>query len=237
MSKRCIWRGLALGLALVLARPHTASARGIVLITHGETIKHVGDIPKATKEAYCDYLRKVHACHLDPAVGYTYRYWGIFWLDFWTWDGRYCTYNDRTIIEEFPKGVTAKLLGVPEHELGIPFFYRFPPGLVIIAGFILLGVLSVVFRKSPVQKAKVLIEDVRYQRALEIIAEELRKEEEAAKAHAAAGTQTAAPEVPSLTPFDAAIEYLVSEGIPRGEAQANLATILSTQTGTSADSA
>src|SRR5262249_23320078 len=174
MSKRSIWRGLALGLALVLARPHTASAKGIVLITSGEAVKQVGDMPKATKEAYCDYLRKVHACHLDPAVGYTYRYWGIFWLDFWTWDGKYCTYNDRTIIEELPKDVIAKLLGVPEEELGVPFFYRLPPGLLIVGGFVGLGILAAVFKKSPVQKANVLVEDVRYQRALEIIGEELR---------------------------------------------------------------
>src|SRR5262245_23289354 len=231
MSKRSIWRGLALGLTLVLAQPHTASAKGIVLITHGETVQHIAEFPPAEKDKLRAEIRQFAGRDVQPSVGYAYKYWGIFWLDFWTWDGRFCIYEDKTLWGEPPVGLLAERLGVSEGSLTPPFFYRFPPGLLIIAGFILLGVLAAVFKKSSVQNAKVLVEDVRYQRALEIIAEELRKEEEAAKAHAAAGTQPAAAEVPSLTPFDAAVEYLVSQGIPRGEAQANLATILSTHTG------
>src|SRR5262249_20756020 len=158
---------------------HTASA-GIILITRGEIIKHVADIPSPAKEALAVELGKDVKRGIQPAVGFAYKYWGIFWLDFWTWDGRFGVYDDGDFWQ-FQPGVVAGFLNVEESSLTPPFFYRFPPGLVIIAGFILLGVLTAIFRKSPVQKAKVLIEDVRYQRALEIIGEELHKEEEAAK--------------------------------------------------------
>ena len=229
MSRRLASRIFALAIATCAAWPDTVSAA--VLITRGDTVKHIADIPSPAKELVVAMLQRDGNGNrnVQPAVGFAYKYWGIFWIDFWTWDGRFCIYEDRTVYGEPPVAFLAGLLNVSEAELTPPFFYRFPPGLLIIAGFILLGVLCAVFKKSPIQRQKALVEDVRYQRAVEIIAEELQKEENAAKTHAANPDAPATAEtIPSLTPFDTAVEYLVREGIPRDEAQANLALILST---------
>ncbi len=106
--------------------------------------------------------------------------------------------------------------------MGKPFLYKFPLGLVIIGSLVILGGLGALFGKAspvPTSPAQVqqLLEDPRYPKALEIMAECGRQLEAAGPGP---DGQT------SSNPFEAAVEYLVREGVPAAEAEANLNLIL-----------
>jgi len=111
----------------VLLSPSQASAK-FFLITHGDTITDLGPIKVKGEDMPANVPLK---------VGYKYSYGGLFWVDFWTWDGTYCIYHDKSF-EPISEEVAAGLLGKSPGELSRPFFYRFPPGLMI------LGVVAVI---------------------------------------------------------------------------------------------
>ncbi len=87
--------GLLVVLGGLFLFPSSASAK-IVLITRGETINHVADIPQPTKNQLLQEIRQQGGKCADLAVGFRYRYFGVFWLDFWTWGGQYCTFHEKT---------------------------------------------------------------------------------------------------------------------------------------------
>src|SRR5437660_12750583 len=93
MSRRLPLRTLLLALATWAAWPDTASAA--ILITRGETVKHVADISSPAKEFVAAVLQKDGNRNVQPAAGFYYKYWGIFWIDFWTWDGQFCYYDGK----------------------------------------------------------------------------------------------------------------------------------------------
>src|SRR5437764_6727836 len=133
-------RGLPLALILVFFSPTRASA-GIILITHGDTIKHLGDIRNAELK---DALRKANFKNLS--VGFKYSYFGVFWIDLWTWGGEYCVYEGNNY-NPIPLALAATLTGKSEDELGKPFFYRFPLGLLIIGGCVVVFTPMAMIRK------------------------------------------------------------------------------------------
>ena len=186
--KSCI-AGLVIALPGLLLQPSQAQAKGIVLITWGETISHVADLPPDVKAE----LRKVPGmAATEPAVGYYYSYFGVFWLDLWTWGGKHCLYQGKTVWKDVPSNVIAGMLGKTEDQLSKPWYYSFPPGLMIIIGLALLVVVLGFFTKTPEQRVKLLLEDPRYQRALEVLNEECEKAEAAAAALAQAQSATEA---------------------------------------------
>src|SRR5688500_11451708 len=93
----CLW----LFLAIAVAVPSRTSA-GIVMITAGPTIKHIGDVPAAQLRSAQNTEREanIKRGRIDllgkgmtrPAVGFRYNYFGIFWVEFWTWGGEFCLY-------------------------------------------------------------------------------------------------------------------------------------------------
>ena len=215
MSRRLVG-GALLVLAAAVAGPSRAEA--FVLITRGETIKHVGDVVPAMKPALPPDLGG------DAAVGYRYRYFGIFWIDLWTWEGEYCLYKDKRYAKLTP-AVAAGFLDKTESELSTPFFYRFPPGLLILGGIAALAVVGTIMDRRSKNKLQLLTEDPKYMRALEVLAEQTRKAE-AAQATA----QTPGGAGPAVSPadagYEAAVVYLVNEGVPREEAERNLRLLL-----------
>jgi len=77
-------RPAPLGAAAVAAlalwlQPAAAHAKGIILITHGDTINHLGDVASEYRGAGLP----------ATTVGYKYSSFGVFWLDLWTWGGTY----------------------------------------------------------------------------------------------------------------------------------------------------
>ena len=101
------WRGLLFAVLLVgmFLIPSKAEAKGLLLITYGDSIKHMADVPAEAKEAITKDLGP------DVAIGYKYSYAGLFWLDIWTWGGEYCLFKDKTFWSLKPEQA-AQLMGV-----------------------------------------------------------------------------------------------------------------------------
>jgi hypothetical protein len=218
MSSQAALRGLVLLPVVFWLSSGTAS--GQVLITHGDTISHVGDVPAKNREPGLPSTK----------VGFKYSYWGIFWLDFWTWDGEYCLYQDKKFWKLTPAEAAA-LLGVPESSLSKPFLWYCPLGLLIFGPLILLGIYAQIVGEKKTDPLAKLFQDTRYQKALNIMTERLKQQEPAAPDTPAAGDgQTATPEAPPAgdgqtrfqAAFDAGLQHLLDSGIPREEAERNL---------------
>jgi hypothetical protein len=135
MTAALRWLSLPL-LAATLLLFSPAKAEAGVLITRGDTIGELGAIsPELLKAADLPGNLK---------VGYKYSYFGVFWLDFWTYDGEFCLYTTKEEgYNPIEASVAAKLLNISEDQLKAPFLYRFPLGLWIIIGFGGLFVLSI----------------------------------------------------------------------------------------------
>jgi hypothetical protein len=220
-----MWRLFVLGtiLAAGVLLPGRASrqaeashpAKAVVLITHGDTINHVGDVPAQN-------LKQLPA----TKVGFKYSYWGIFWLDLWTWGGEYCLYSGQQYWKLQP-AEAAQLLNKSASDLGKPFLYRFPLGLLLIVPFILLCCLVGFWQDSRKRKKMTqLFQDPEYQRALQIMAEESKKQQDEAVAAAlkpeAPPAEDANAQKTTVTPFEAGVQHLVSAGIPRAKAEQDL---------------
>src|SRR5262249_3544896 len=133
------------------------------LITHGDSIKEdVAPIPEQHQAAVKAMTGS------DTKLGYCYSYFGLFWIDLWTWNGYHCLYKDRTVWRlESPQ--VAELLQVREDQLKKPLTYSYPPLLIIallIGAVMLWGYVMV---KLDERKGAALLKDVRYVRALEIL--------------------------------------------------------------------
>lgn len=126
--------------ALVFAclAANTAQAgKGFMLITSGDEIRKVGTL---TAE-----VQKEADAELGPGVevGYMYQQFGLFFLEIWTWDGKYVLFRDDEYWDP-PQEELANMAGVSSVEdLGKPWQYTLPPGLLAI---VLLVVGGVVFK-------------------------------------------------------------------------------------------
>jgi hypothetical protein len=227
MTRPLLLGGAALaGLALCLS-PSSARARGVIVITHGDTVSHLGDVAPEHRGQGLP----------ATAVGFKYSSFGVFWLDLWTWGGQYCLYQGHTYWELSP-AQAAQLLNKSEADLGKPFLYRFPPGLLIlILGVAYLLFLSVI-HKSPEQKAAALLKEERYRKALEIFFEQVNKAAEAPPAAPTEGITSASAQDQArateeqesarlAAAFEAAVQHLTEQGVARAKAEQNLAALLS----------
>jgi hypothetical protein len=245
MNRPALLGAAAVAALALWSQPSAAHAKGIILITHGDSISHLGEVARDRRVGDLP----------STAVGFKYSYFGVFWLDLWTWDGTYCLYKDNTYWELTPADA-AYLLNKSEAELSKPFPYHVPLGLLILVPLVVGGLLLKVFEKSPEQKLAALLQEERYQKALEIFHAHANAPAEAPPAAApegaVAGTPavaasgiTAAPQAgaavappPSAedqerarlaAAFEAAVEHLASQGVEREEAGRNLAALLSAQ--------
>jgi hypothetical protein len=212
-----------------------AHAKGIILITHGDRINHTSEVTPAVWQAAAGKL---------PArnVGYKYSYFGIFWVDLWTWGGTWCLYKGN---QYWPLTAeqAALFLGKSEKDLSRPFLYLCPLGLDIIVPLIVLGLVVKVFRRPPPN----LLADERYRAALDIFHAEMARTEPPALAapppQGPEGAIQTAPPAPTPAPdpaveeaqqqkriagaFEAAVTHLTTNGIPRAEAEEKLSLLLS----------
>ena len=77
--------------AMMVFKPVTAEAKGFLLITYGDDISKVADIPPEQLEGV-----KQATGATNPLIGYKYNQFGIFFLNIWTWSGDYVIYEDDT---------------------------------------------------------------------------------------------------------------------------------------------
>ncbi|MDC0669426.1 hypothetical protein [Nannocystis radixulma] len=116
----------ALALAgVALASTEAHAGKGLLIITHGESVLHYDDLTGEAKKFTAE------TTGYEVKVGYLYSHFGVFWLDLWTWDGKYCLYHGDNVWELTPEDA-AGLLGVKVDDLGKPLLYRIPLGILIL---------------------------------------------------------------------------------------------------------
>jgi hypothetical protein len=199
-------------LAATLLIPSQVEARrGIVIINHGEEIKEIGPVA----DEYVADVRE--ATGTLATVGFIHDGFGIFWLNIWTWNGRYCLYANDQYWELDPEQA-ATLLGTPEARLSGPFFYRFPPGLLVLIAIVaLIGVAKISSLRREKQLEH-LFQDERYQRALRLIEDRTTP--------AIEGSEIVDERSAFNQGFEEAVQYLNGEGVPVGQAQKNLVSLI-----------
>ncbi len=126
MSSRLCRCGAVIVLSYLFLSPTPANA---FVRTRGETISDLG-VPR-------------NAGQIEPGirVAYKYGYESYFWLECWTWGGKYCVY--RPVDQKYrliSAAEAATLLGIQENELSVPFGYRFPLGWFVLSPLIVLGI-------------------------------------------------------------------------------------------------
>jgi hypothetical protein len=216
---------LLLGAAFSLS---PSPARAVpILITQGETVSEMGQVQPKHRNLPLPAMN----------VGFKYSYFGIFWLDLWTWDGTWCLHNGN---QYWPLNAAqaAEFLGTSESELSTPFLYKFPLGLDIIAGIIVFACLKRVLFKPPPNPVAEVMQDARYRQAVSLFYQELNRPDAPAPA---AGPQLDNPEgaPPAPPPDDGdrlkqkleaakhiAVNSLTQQGIPQAEAEEKLAVVL-----------
>jgi hypothetical protein len=229
---RCLTtRLLASAVAALLLAPSTSSAK-FFLITHGDTISKLGDVrPEDREQVRKDTKRN------DVAVGFKYSSFGVFWIDLWTWGGEYCVYSEagEKTYWVIPPAVAAQLLGKSEGDLGKPFNYRCPVGLLVIGGCVLVFAPMAIRAKAAENRVRRLFDDERYQKAMKVLGDRAEQRAAAMTAWAEAARQAEEKgEQPPPQPafdnddggYEEAVETLVREGIPREEAEKNFQAML-----------
>ncbi len=192
--------------------PAESSAAKLLLITRGDGFSDLGpNQGKALPQELMGFK-----------VGYKYSYFGLFWVDVWRGSGEYCLYREKEFIP-ITKAQAAEHLGVSENEVKEPFFYDLPPGLIVIAALVVLGIGMKIHDNVKKRNVMALVTDPRYSQALDIFREKIQ-ENETAKA-AALEKNEAAPAL--VDPMSAAVDHLVSTGIERSEAEQKFGTVLS----------
>ncbi|HPH29795.1 MAG TPA: hypothetical protein PLA87_23285 [Pseudomonadota bacterium] len=201
------WRGLLFAVLLVgmFLMPSKAEAKGLLLITYGDSIKHMADVPAEAKAAITEDLGP------GVAIGYKYSYAGMFWLDIWTWGGEYCLFKDKTFWSLKPEQA-AKLMGVKETELKKPLLYSFPPLLMLVLLAGLLIVAAVAKSMMDDKKAEELLRDPRYAPLREILTGP-----PADASHPFVAQRAAA--------VAAAEKHLIAAGVPEAKAKADVALL------------
>ena len=177
--------------------PRRSEAKVPFLITYGDSISQLAPLPTDKKEI----LEK--ATRAGVEIGYKYSYFGLFFLDLWTWGGEYCLFHEKSFWSLKPEQA-AELLGVPADKLPKPFFYRFPSLLSLLVLGILGLLIASRFIKTDEEEAAELLKDERYREALELF----RK---------AWNEASAAPAAPPAPAADAASPPAAKEGTEESE--------------------
>ena len=116
--------------AMLLGAGEAQAKQGFKLWTVGETISSIGPVKPGIMSEY-------DAPAGYNQVGFKYDYAGLFWLDFWNWDGQYCVTNGvKYLNPTLSKEEAARLMGTTTASLGKPLNYRIPYGLVIVLGLV-----------------------------------------------------------------------------------------------------
>ncbi len=193
-------------IAFLAAPLQSFSFAGIPIIYgSGEKVEKMGDLPDDARNAMRKELSQ------EVSVGFLYRHAHIYYIDFWTWDGRHVLFNgDR--YWKMEDGQWLMLLGeLPSQKFGKPYAYRFPLGLIIVFVFVVMCVLQPIVSPSDEQTFAKVVKDPRYLAAAESVLPDDRE--------------------PLSTDydnerFDSAIASMKDFGIPEHTARNNLRLLL-----------
>ena len=213
---------LALSIATLL--PAKAEARrGIILITTGDTIKHVADVATEMKPV----IREVTGSTVDYKVGYLHERFGVFWIDLWTWGGEYVLYDEsEQDLWELDTEETAAIMGTTPDKLSTPLFYSFPPGLLALGviGAVCAGLNTLAGKTDPQhdEQIETLLSDSRYEESLVMIVDHHNQKQMAGSEEAASGVASQQTFEDDAVVFDRAVQQLVDQGISYNDAYCNL---------------
>ena len=131
---------LALLLVCFAGERSAHAGKGFLLITSGDEIRKVADLKPEFKELADQEMGA------GIQIGYMYQHFGLFFLEVWTWDGKYVLFRDDEYWDP-PEAELAQMAGVSSVEdLGKPWQYTFKPGLlaivVLIGGFVAFKMLT-----------------------------------------------------------------------------------------------
>jgi hypothetical protein len=211
----------ALGLSIVgWAWPQTAHAQRVVPIPivhgSGERIVHVCELPEPAKQ-------QVHEETGSPNVAVGFLYWRshLYGLEMWTSNGRHVLYSRDRYWEPRDPAVWVSLLGEEESQaLRKPFSYYVPSGWFFIGGVIVVGTVGLRTWKRAsrnatlgLERATQLMQDERYQKAVQMVR--------------SARSQTGEPALASTNGGSSAslaigVAFLQQRGVPEEEARENL---------------
>ena len=125
--------------ALLFGMGEVQAKRVPKLYTLGPVNSEVGPIKKGALDAQPSGVSAQLKALAVDTVGFNYQHFGLFWLDIWSWGGKYTVYNKASeAYYEVTKAQAAAFLGIKESELKEPLSYHVPWGLVVIAGLVLL---------------------------------------------------------------------------------------------------
>lgn len=193
-----------------------------LLITHGDTVKKVADLPEDRKE-----MVRMATGEADLVVGYRYSYFGIFWLDLWTWGGKFCLSRDLNVLE-LDEEQFQLLIGKPTSDYSPPWLYRFPLGLILVVGFgTFVGVSGFLAQRAEAKAAKhlaMLREDHRYRQAMEIF--ETTRQNANIPDGQTVDEMDGARSARIDAGLEAAVDHLVQNGIEYEEALSNFNKLL-----------
>jgi hypothetical protein len=231
------------------ALPERAYAIRIpVIYGSGDTITYVADLPANSPARTSGRL----GMGGNPTkVGYRHYRFHIFWIPFWTStsEGQFAAYDESGILGTWyhPLGTdpqtVSKQTGVPVSELKIPWRARNPWGLYLIGTLVLLGVVGGVHEKwtewrmkapgnaqqsENAKEVALLLQDPRYQQALEVMKEQYAKQPTGISPSPGrdAGAPDDTADAKMRDAVEAAVQHLVSVGVPREEAEFNLTLML-----------
>jgi hypothetical protein len=146
VPQRPVSRGGAPGAVRVTASPVLFGKAAVLLGSgyYGEHIIHIGD---GGDEAVRLYGAR--------NVGFKFAVVSLACFHLWTWGGTYCVYepvfeNNRLTdkYKAISKAEAAQLLRKEESELTTPFWYRFPPGVLLLPVAFLFGLISALVRRA-----------------------------------------------------------------------------------------
>jgi hypothetical protein len=213
-------------LFLMYAPLRAEAAKVPFLITTGDSVSNIGQVPADAKPA----IERLTQPGVE--VGFAYSYFGLFWLDAWTWNGKYCLYQGKTIWKLSPTQA-AKILGIAEDKLPTPLQYRFPSLLILFAVGIIAMLLIGKYSKSDEEITAELRKDERYQEAMTLFREQYCKQlaqqqstksatENTAKAESSEVEDDEVKERQIRAALEPGVALLVSKGIPKEEAEQKL---------------
>ena len=212
--------------------PDQADARGIpIIFGNGDTIVSY-DLP-------AEFDAQVSQIIPDTKFGYCYTRAHAYYLDLWTWNGRYVLYRNDQIWELTPSGVDDFRDRMGKAFPSPPLLYWCPSALCLIGGIVMVVVAYNALRQTDEQRAAKLLNDPRYQSAIEMLMKSLQEHAARKKPPAPApefdpATDTWNTPASSEDPddaqfqktFDEAVTTIVDRGVPHEKAVENLNWLL-----------
>lgn len=193
--------------AAVAWSPRAAQAGIPIVYGTADKIVRLGTLPKEAADSVEQEL------HKRVELGYFYQRFQIYWLDFWTWDGKHVLFAGDEYWELEPDQWSDLLGDSKATLLKEPFLYNFPPGLIIVCAIGVMCTAASWRTRRRMSRATSLLNDPRYPEAMRRFFELMSQ--------STATEQGPAPSASGKAMMDA-VQVLRQRGIPLEEAEENL---------------